>query len=239
MTNVVAIIPAKGNSRRIERKNMIPFGHGNKKLPLVQHTIHAALKSNVDSVYVVTDDHGTKSLANKLGAKTVMSPSWLTNDHVQAEMTVYYALFDIAPKPSVFVCLQPTSPLRDADDINGALELFYELNNSNKPYRRFFDPPFSVFSAYELDKFAYITKGMVAEPINHDPLFRVGSEQKDDLGLAVENGAIYIAQREQILRYKTFRVKPMVPYYMDVYESIEIDNPLDLAIAETIYAKTY
>ncbi len=234
MTGKVAVIPAKGTSRRISRKNMVPFGRNGDRVPLVQYTINAALNSNVDEIYVVTDDHEINSLARKLGAKTVLSPQWLSSDGIQAEMAIYYALFEINPKPTTLICLQPTSPLRLSGDINNAIDLYIELNRS---YRKFFEQPYSVFSAFELERFAYTLNGVIAVPLNHDPLFRVGHEEADDSGVVIENGAIYISAAKLVKKYKTFRAGRLVPYYMDVYDSIEIDTELDLAIAEVINEK--
>lgn len=121
MPRVVAIIPARGGSRRIEGKNLVLLGG----VPLIAHTIEAALGAHfVHETWVSTDDLAISRAARRYGAQVIRRPARLASDHATTEAVLQHALRVLSrrgPAPDVLVLLQPTSPLRTAAPIDMAV----------------------------------------------------------------------------------------------------------------------
>jgi|GEM_PF-895718 len=130
--HVLAIIPARGGSIRIKRKNLLPL---NGK-PLIYYTISEALKSNlIDNVIVYTDDEEIKEEAISFGAEVpLIEPKEYSDGSytiipfkVREVINFLEAKYDskyILSDNDVVVVLQPTCPLRDYRDINNAINIF-------------------------------------------------------------------------------------------------------------------
>ena len=120
---IIAIIPARGGSKGIIDKNIKPL-HGK---PLICYTIEEALKSKyLDWVYVSTDSLSIAKTSNTCGARIIERPNELAADDSPTNDTIHHAM-DIIKceyEPDVVILLQPTSPLRNANDIDDAIELF-------------------------------------------------------------------------------------------------------------------
>src|SRR5690242_1090781 len=106
-----AVIPARGGSKGIPRKNVQPVGG----VPLIARTVGAAIgASSIDRVFVTTDDSEIASVARAAGAEVVMRPDDLAGDTASSESAVLHALAAIgdtgAEPPDVVVMLQCTSP---------------------------------------------------------------------------------------------------------------------------------
>lgn len=127
---MLAIIPARGGSKGLPGKNIRPL---NGK-PLIAYTIQAALKSKyISDVYISTDDTGIYDTALKFGAKSsFLRPDYLAKDDSLAVDNYIYTLArlneEFGEKIDDFVVLQPTSPLRTTEYINGAIELYRDKN---------------------------------------------------------------------------------------------------------------
>ncbi len=121
--DIVAIIPARGGSKGLPRKNVRPL----LGKPLLAHTIDAANGSrHVTRVAVSTDDPEIAEVARRFGAEVVDRPAELAGDKASSEDALLHALDrlfpDGAPQPEVFVFLQCTSPLTSSDDIDALVE---------------------------------------------------------------------------------------------------------------------
>lgn len=127
---MIAIIPARGGSKGLPGKNIKPL---NGK-PLIAYAIDAALKAkHIDRVIISTDDKEIADIAVKYGAELpFMRPDFLASDTAQAVDNYIYTIDRLENEwqcnIDAFVVLQPTSPLRIADDIDGAIELFKKKN---------------------------------------------------------------------------------------------------------------
>ena len=127
---MIAIIPARGGSKGLPGKNIKPL---NGK-PLIAYAIEAALKSkHIDRVIVSTDDKEIAKISLQYGAEVpFMRPEFLASDTAQAIDNYIYTIDrlekDTNTAIDAFVVLQPTSPLRTAEDIDGAVNLFLEKN---------------------------------------------------------------------------------------------------------------
>lgn len=123
---MIAIIPARGGSKGLPGKNVRPL---NGK-PLIAYAIEEALKAkHIDRVIISTDDEEIARVAIEYGAELpFMRPAELASDTAMAIDNYIYTVSRLekeAGKPiDAFVVLQPTSPLRVAEDIDGAIELF-------------------------------------------------------------------------------------------------------------------
>ena len=128
---ILAIIPARGKSKGIEKKNTKTLAGK----PLIEHTIDAALKSNyIEKVVVSTDDKVVADVLKKYNIDLIKRPSNLAEDKSPIIDTVFHVLEKIKPNynPEVVILLQPTSPLRNINDINNSLDLFLE-KKCNEP----------------------------------------------------------------------------------------------------------
>lgn len=220
-----AFIPARGNSKRVPGKN-IKLLNGE---PLIYYTIKAALESLVDRIYFTTEDRVLAETANdiafrldKTGARfdILLRNPKLSQDHVQNDETVLDAFRTVEmiqgiPQPDSIMLLQPTSPLRTRDDINGAIKQWNESDMRG-----------TLISGYTLDGFVW-NNGKEMTPMGHNPERRLGKQWIKDYFPVMENGAIYITNAEQFSLYRTVRVAPYQFYEMDARKSVDIDYPRD------------
>jgi len=120
----IAIIPARGGSKGVPRKNLVPIGGR----PLLEYTVLAAMESGVFAAVVVsTEDDEIASVARGVGASVISRPVELAQDTTQTEPVMAHALA-LAEEASGATfdyvwLLQPTSPLRDAADIRSAADV--------------------------------------------------------------------------------------------------------------------
>ena len=119
--NTIALIPARGGSKGIPRKNILPFGGK----PLITWTIEAAKKSKyIDFVFVSTDDKEIAEVSKKAGASVpFLRPSSLAHDLSPSMDTVLHTVEYFDKFDNIFL-LQPTSPLRTNIDLDRSMEVF-------------------------------------------------------------------------------------------------------------------
>ena len=114
----VAIIPARGGSRGIPRKNLRVIAGK----PLLAYTIeHALATPSIDRVVVSTDDVEIGTVAARHGAEVIWRPAEISGDRASSEAALLHALDELAARddyrPDLVVMLQATSPLRRPDDV--------------------------------------------------------------------------------------------------------------------------
>lgn len=122
MKSAVAIIPARGGSKRIQRKNIREF-HG---LPILAYSIKAAIASSCfDSILVSTDDDDIATIARQYGAETPFKrPADLADDHTGTTAVIRHALQWLSRQGQSFeaaCCIYPTAPFLDADSLREGL----------------------------------------------------------------------------------------------------------------------
>jgi CMP-N-acetylneuraminic acid synthetase len=125
----LAIVPARGGSKGIERKNIKEL-HGK---PLITYTIDAANTSNhIDRVVVSTDDEEIGEVASSAGAEVpFMRPAKLARDETPTEPVVTHVLDTLDEDYQQFILLQPTSPLRTDRHIDEAIEKFQSTESKS------------------------------------------------------------------------------------------------------------
>ena len=223
----IALIPARGNSKGIPRKNLQDLGGK----PLLAWTIEAALASDVfHTVYVSTEDAEVATVAQHYGATVLDRPPLLSMDHVQLDEVTLYSLRQLqmmGMQPDTLTLIQATTPFVSSEHLREAHEMFI------------FGPLDcgTVFTAARDPKYHWVPGDHNAEeihlyrasPIHHNPNRRVGRQWTDPKeNLFWENGAVYVVPVERLSLERTFRVQPMILCEMSEEDSLEIDTPFDL-----------
>lgn len=151
----LALIPARGGSRRLPRKNLRLF-HGK---PMIAHTIGTALSCGLFSqVYVSTDDDEISEVALKYGATPVRRPTHLAMDDVGTQAVMQHHALEWAMRHvSYLACLYPCSPLMTVEDLQTA---FTELKNYGADYAfGFCDGPLRDSGTFYVGKYSAFAEG--------------------------------------------------------------------------------
>jgi CMP-N,N'-diacetyllegionaminic acid synthase len=215
----ISIIPARGGSKGIPKKNLIKL---NGK-PLIYYTITASLNSKIDRTIVSTDDKTIFRIAKKLGAEVILRPKTLAKDKIKIEPVIKHTLEFLKNEnytPDTIVLLQNTSPLRNSIHINQALKLF----KKHKTH--------SVLSGFLSHYFVWEKKDNHIIPLNYNPLKRPNRQQMKHQ--FIENGAIYITPYNNFIKTKCRISGKINMYEMSELSSIQIDSTNDLKYAELI-----
>jgi CMP-N,N'-diacetyllegionaminic acid synthase len=225
--SALAIVPARGGSKGIPDKNLVALNG----TPLILHTIFAAFAARtIGRTIVSTDSDAIAAVAKGAGAEVpFIRPAELATDSTKTEAVIAHALAmleRVSSPPEIVVVLQPTSPLRNAEDIDGAVEL---LQSSGAP---------SVVGICEVDHpmdwvFRKTAGGRLVPVVPHDAV-----QRRQDAAVAFRlNGALFVVRRDAFGRSGRLRDGRTLGYVMPRDRSIDIDEPLDLAIAEAIIAR--
>ena len=208
----IAIIPARGGSKGLPGKNIIDF-HGK---PLIYWTVKAALDSGCfDSVIASTDSQEIADAALASGATVPgLRPPHLATDEATTHDVIVYTL-DQSPADTVVV-LQPTSPLRTANDIRACLDMY---RNTGRP----------VVSATPAKPWIFTMIGDVATPA-----FDFTARRQDAEFLA-PNGAVYVFSDEYVRDNRQWWGDAIL-YVMPQERSVDIDTPTDLVIAKALFS---
>lgn len=216
--NIVAIIPARGGSKSIPKKNIIDLC--NK--PLIAWSIQQALESKyIHEVYVTTDDREIADVSRKYGAKIIWRPIELATDTSSSESALLHAIGQIEKihKVDVVIFLQATSPLRESIDIDKAVEIFFAENAD------------SLFSTSALEDFCVWEKtNGELKSITFE--YKNRGRRQDRKPYYLENGSIYILKPEIIKQYNNRLGGKIAFYPMPLWKSYEIDDYETLEICE-------
>ena len=213
---VLAVIPARGGSKGIPNKNVVSL----MGKPLINWTIEAASSCRyIDHLILSSDDERICSVAKAAGCNVpFLRASELATDDAKTVDVVLDAI-NRTPGFDLVVVLQPTSPLREASDIDNCLELLIAQGAATAvSVSESRDHPFLVYSMAadsRLDAFLKI-----------DPSV---SMRRQDLPPAYSlNGAIYVAEIDWLIASKSFVSLETVGYLMSREASVDIDEPSDL-----------
>lgn len=221
--SVLGVITARGGSRGLHTKNLLPLG--NK--PLIGWTIDAAMRSNyMDRLILSSDDDEIISVAGKLRCEAPFkrAPELATDE--ASSIAVLCDVLRRCPGYEYVVLLQPTSPLRLPKDIDGALESCVDMGApACVAVCVASENPFWMFTAGEGRRLCHL-------------ISRDTPPRRQDLPKVLSlNGAVYVAEVKWLLREKSF-ITPETTYYeMPPERSIDIDTELDLMLAELLVAR--
>ena len=219
---ILALIPARGGSKRLPRKNILPMGGK----PLIVWTIEASLSSSyIDRTIVSTDNKEIKDISLSSGAEVVDRPLELSGDEVPTIPVVKHTLSTIQENYDYLILLQPTTPLRTKQHID---EAFHTLIRTNA------DAVISVCESEHSPLWANIlpSDGNLKNFRRAD----IKSVRSQDLPKYHRtNGAIYICEVSRLLEECTFYIKDNIfSYIMDKIYSVDIDDQFDFLIAEAL-----
>jgi CMP-N,N'-diacetyllegionaminic acid synthase len=220
----IAIIPARGGSRRLPSKNLFPL----RGRPLLAHSISQALSSDsVEQVYVSTEDTEIAAVADAYGAEVVPRPLELAGDRATSESALLHALDwrneRGLPDPDLVVFLQATSPVRRPTDIDAAIERLERAGAD------------SLLSACEDAGLLWADSAGGPRSLNYD--FRARQREQDMPRQIRENGSIYVF-RPQVLREHGNRLGGRIAVYeMDYWSSFQIDTHKHLELIEWILGR--
>lgn len=225
----LAIIPARGGSKRVPGKNTKSL---NGK-PLIAWTIEAALNCQyIDRTIVSTDYTAIAEIASEYGAEVpFIRPSSLAQDKSTTVDMIKHALKFYSENDEVFdyiVLLQPTSPLRNSEHITEALELLIAKKA---------DAIISVCKVEHSPLWANVIpeSGSLKSFINDD-ITNVRSQDLDDYYRL--NGAIYIVNVKKFFEQNTlFLYENIFSYKMDVVHSVDIDESIDFLYADFLFSQ--
>ncbi|MEO0038463.1 MAG: N-acylneuraminate cytidylyltransferase [Bacteroidota bacterium] len=216
----IAIIPARGGSKRLPNKNILDLGG----LPLLVHSIKYAQANNaiIDAVYVSTDDEKIKEVALHYGAQVINRPDTISGDLEPTITSLQHALSVIDSTIENVILLQPTNPLRPENLLK---ECFEKFENTNC------DSLFTVSSnQHKLGKI--VDEKFI--PFNYE----IGQRSQDLDSLYFENGLIYIT-KASCIHSGNIISENALPIVIDhVFSKIDIDTQEDLEYAEYLLEKT-
>lgn len=216
----LAIIPARGGSKGIPRKNILPLAGK----PLLAHTIEQArCAQTVGRVVVSTDDAEIAAVAQSYGAQVVRRPAAISGDTAPSEAALLHTVEHLQQTeggvPDLLVFLQCTAPLTRAEDIDGAVRAMLAENAD---------------SALAVTPFHYFLwrQGETGDAvgINHDKQVRLLRQQRSPQYR--ETGAIYVMRTAGFLKARHRFFGKTTLYVMPAERCLEIDEPIDFQMAE-------
>ena len=214
----LGIIPARGGSKRLPRKNILNLCGK----PLISWSIEAGLKSKyIDKVVVSSDDTEILNISNELKVQVIKRPDELANDTSTSFDAVKHAIDNLESYEYILL-LQPTSPLRNENHIDKAIEILEEKNAD------------AVVSVCEMNHNLLwsntLDDSLSMEGFISDNLLNNRSQDlKKHYRL---NGAIYLCKTDKLLKEKSFFLKKNIfAYVMNSNNSIDIDRKEDFELA--------
>ncbi len=220
----IALIPARGGSKGIEKKNIYPLGGK----PLISWTIQSALKSDyIKNIFVSSDDISILDIAKKEGVDCINRPSHLAEDSSSMESVILDSFEQIQQREIEFkylILLQPTSPLRNSIDIKLACDKYLQSKAD------------SLISVTKTD--SSILKSFIT---NKDGFLESSFKNKfysmnrQELPLVYKpNGAIYIIDKKQFIENPSFLQNKTAMFEMEANKSIDIDSIEDIRNIEKL-----
>ena len=222
----IAIVPARGGSKRLKKKNILDLAGK----PLILWTVDAAINSQyIDEVIVTSDDDEILKKLHNYNVTIIKRPDELASDVAKSEDVVKHALglannnFD--PAKDFIVLLQPTSPLRTAEHIDAAIEAIFIKNAE------------SIVSVCACEHSPLWTNVLPKDEsmvnfINPEVRGKQGQDLAQHYRL---NGAIYICRINKFLEQNTFLLNQhCYAFNMEKRFSIDIDDEYDFRIAKAL-----
>ena len=215
----IAIIPARGGSKRLPNKNILSLGG----IPLIAHSILYAQNNRdvIDEIYVSTDDATIKKIALDYGVKVIDRPESLSGDLEPTVTSLKHVLESIEKELENVVLLQATSPLRPQNLLATAFEV-YQNGNSD-----------SLFTVSR----NHFKLGAIVENQFRPFNYTIGQRSQDLQPLYFENGLLYITKASLILQDIIISENAFPFEVNSIFVNVDIDNQDDLDYAEYLYQK--
>ena len=227
--NLLALVPARGGSKRLKRKNILPFSGE----PLIAWTIKAGLESTfVDRLIVSTEDPEIAKVSIKYGADVPFTRSVElaadATETIDVVFDVLKTLENVGERFEYLLLLQPTSPLRTADHINEAIELLLAKKAD------------SVIGVCEVDHPVEWT-ATIPDDLSMNGFVSDAPKTTRSQNYLTRyriNGAIYLVRISRLFSEGSLFLKSgAYAYKMDRLHSIDIDTHEDFVFAEFLMKK--
>ena len=215
---ILAIIPARGGSRRVAKKNIRPVGGK----PLIVWTILEAKKSKyIDRLILSSEDPEIIAVARQWECEApFVRPAELAQAQTPGVDPVIHALEVLPEKYDYVLLLQPTSPLRLAADIDGCLEKCCRQDSpSCVAVAEFVKSPYWLYTVDASERLR--------------PFFEKPENQKEPKSYLM-NGALYLAKTEWLQQQRTFLTPETTAYIMPPERSLDVDTEFDLSLCDLI-----
>lgn len=218
---VLAVIPARGGSKGVEKKNLRQVGHA----PLVCRAVQCAHASSLVSRTVVsTDDEEIATVAEEAGAEVVVRPQDLATDSATSESVVRHCLAHYATTrdfhPGTTVMLQCTAPFAVPSDLERAIRFFRDSSAD------------SVVAVTRFEGFLWTQNQGEWEPVNHGKGFR--QRRQDRIPEYVECGSFYVMDTACFLEEGSRFCGRTECFEVSRNKWLEIDDERDLQRANRI-----
>ena len=217
----IAIVPARGGSKRFPRKNIVDF----LGKPILGYTLEACLQSAIfDRMVVSTEDPEIAEISKQFGASVVSRPDALAADNIGV-VDVCLQVLDSEEADSrsydVMCCLYPTAPLRTSADIEATVALLAPgVCDFSLAVARYQKPPHQALRLLPTE---------ALEPVWPDLV----SKRDEEIGnLVVDNGSTYAVMVTEFRRNQSFYGPRLRGHLMPEARSIDINYPEDLKLAE-------
>ena len=215
MVKIALLIPARGGSKRLPRKNIMNLNG----MPLIDYVIKTSLNSNVDETWVSTEDKEIKNVALKCGALVIERPNELATDTTSTEAVIEHFLDNIDCE--ILVLCECTQPLLNSVDINQSIKKFFDEKLDS----------LVTLQNRKLFLWKINEKNGIATPSNFEIKNRPRTQVFD--GVYSEDCGLWITSKNSFNKSKV-RVSGKIGYHIIDHPSIEIDNILDFKIAEAL-----
>lgn len=222
MNDVVAIVPARGGSQGIPRKNLKEIDGD----PLVGIAVSQAVQSDeITQTVASSDDSEIRAAAEEYGADLVIErPKRFSGGNSEVDQFLQWQVTQLEEQGQnvdIIVLLYPTGPLRSVDEIDETVRRITEDGHD------------SALTLYEDDRYLWKTDDATAAPTNYDPEKR-GPRQLEDWNQWVENKAVYAMERDLLVE-TGYRLGGSIGYVeMSELRSLDVDTPVDLELARQI-----
>ncbi|WP_454841363.1 acylneuraminate cytidylyltransferase family protein [Pseudomonas hormoni] len=222
--DILAVVPARAGSKRLPGKNLLDLCGK----PLIRWTLEAALESQmIDLLVISSDDDAILAEGERLGLRTVRRPEYLASDTATTFDVLVHTLEHMAQegiKPARVMLLQPTSPLREAQDIREAVRC---MNDTKAD---------SIVSVCPCEHSPLWSNTLGPEGLMDNFLRpELLNQRSQDLPVYYRlNGAIYMAKTNDFLQARGFFMPNSRAHIMSVDKSVDIDNYMDFKQCEFI-----
>ncbi len=224
--NPLCIIPARGGSKRLPRKNIVPLGGK----PLLTWTIDAALETGLfDRVWVSSEDPEILEVARAWGGAPLTRPPELAEDHVSLEEMCLWAIESLASRGHDYTdlyMLLPTSPLRKGSTIKRAWNVYLESG------AHFL---LSTIPLHHPPQWALVEKNGLLSPLFPEEYETPRQWLVPSLR---HEGGHAIGKISEFFKTRSFISSRTVAFPVAAEEAVDVDEPMDLAWAEFLLQRT-
>lgn len=222
---ILGIIPARGGSKGIPRKNLVEMaGH-----PLIYYSIRTARellqKETIDRFMVSTEDVEITEVARSLGADVpFLRPAGLATDEAKSIDLVLHCLTEYESRGEIFdavLLLQPTSPIRDSEKLADAIKRF-ALTNLDSMISCYEEEQITDLKMYRKNSYGTL------QPLNE--YHNKGIRRQDSKPVLIRNGAVYLTRVPYLTRCKRIISEEPLLMEMSKHDSIDLDTVEDLEL---------